>query len=135
MSRLNISFPWQWNSLSGVQAAQKLDDDYNAVPAGDITIRTYVLAASYTLTANDEFSFFLCVPTVDMTLSLPSSPGSLYSFWVSNQSATHTVTIVGTIAVNGTAPTLNTVLQASGHKGGLVVWNGSSWSLYTSLFS
>lgn len=135
MSRLNITFPWVFASLSGVQPASDLDDDFDAVPAGTITIGTRVLAASYVLTADDDYSYFLCVPTANMNLTLLGPvPPTDYSFFFSNQSTTKTVTLVGTVTIDGT-PVLNPVFPGNFGSlnnviGGLVVYDGSVWTLY-----
>jgi hypothetical protein len=67
-----------------------------------------------------------------MSLFLPSSPGPSFSFFITNQSATKTVQIFGTISINGAVPVLNPILTPGALvTGGLVVWDGSSWSLYS----
>ncbi len=138
MSRLQITYPFVFNSLSGVQPASELDDDYNAVPDGTITIATYVKAASFVLTEDDNYSTFLCVPTNDSNITLPTSPSTNYSFYFTNQSTTKTITLIGTVTVAGT-PIINPVFPDNypgftGLKGGLVVYDGSSWTIYPSLF-
>src|SRR5512135_1600407 len=138
LSRLNITFPWTFNSLSGNQPSSRLDDDYDAVPQGSVTIGTQVLATSDTLTADDEYSFFLCVPTNNMTLTMPSSPSTNYSFFVSNQSTTKTVQLIGAFTIDG-VPTLNPTLPGTFGSltnviGGLGVYDGSTWSLYPKLY-
>ena len=138
MSRLTINFPWVFNSLSGVQPSSKLDDDYDAVPQGDITIRTRVVAASVVLITDDEYSFFLCVPTNNMTLTPPASVATNYSFFVSNQSTNKTVQLIAAFTIDG-LPFLNPTLPGnfgslSNVIGGLAVWDGSTWSLYPRLY-
>lgn len=137
MSRLQITYPFVFNSLSGVQPASDLDDNYDAVPSGTITIATYVKAASFVLTEDDNYSTFICVPTNDSNITLPSSPSTDYSFFFSNQSATKLITIIGTVTIDGT-PILNPIFpdnygNFTGLKGGLVIYDGSSWTLYPSL--
>jgi hypothetical protein len=138
MSRLNITFPWVFNSLSGVQPSSDLDDDYNAVPQGDVTIRAKVLAASTVLTTDDEYSFFLCVPTNNMTITPPASVNPNYSFFVSNQSSLKTVQLIAPFTIDG-VPVLNPTLPGDFGSlldviGGLAINDGSTWSLYPQLF-
>jgi hypothetical protein len=136
MSRLQVTYPWLFNNLSGVRPASNLDDDFDAVsPDGIITIGTRVLAASYVLVADDDYSTFLCLPTNDMNLTLLApTPPTNYSFYFSNQSATKSVTLIGTVTIDG-APYLNPVFPGSfgtlDHvSGGLVVYDGSVWAFY-----
>src|SRR5947208_7743902 len=138
MSRLTINFPWIFASLSGVQPASTLDDDLDAVPAGDITIGTKVLAASRQLIADDDYSFFLCVPTANMNLSMPTSIATNYSFFVSNTITNKTVTLLAPFTIEG-QQVLNPVLpgtfgSVSNVRGGLAVFDGSTWSLYPRLY-
>ncbi len=138
MSRLRINFPWVFQSLSGVQPASELDDNNQAVSTGDVTIGARVLAASYAQVADDDFSFFLCVPTNNMNLSLPPTPNPNTSFWVSNQSTAKTVTLIGSLTIDG-VPITNPVLPGNFGSlvnviGGFAVFDGSTWNLYPKLF-
>lgn len=139
MSRIKINFPWIFNSLSGVQPASELDDNNKAIdPSGTITIGARVLAASYAQVADDDFSFFLCVPTNNMNLTLPPSPNPNTSFWVSNQSTTKTVTLLGSLTIGG-VPVTNPVFPGNFGSlanviGGFVVFDGSTWACYPKLF-
>lgn len=138
MSRLSINYSWLFQSLSGQQQASKLDDDFSDVQAGNVTIGGRVLAASYTMVADDIFSFFVCVPTNDMNLTPPSSLNANDSFWVSNQSTTKNVTLIASMTIDG-VPTLNPVLPGNYGSltnviGGFAIYDGSTWNLYPKLF-
>ncbi len=135
MSRLNINFPWIWNSLSGQQPASNLDDDYNAVPAGDITIRTKIKTGSYTLINDDEYSFILCRPVLaNMTLTPPTTPPAGWSFFWSDQSTnSKTVQLIASVTVDG-VPQLNPIFPTATITGGLMVYDGSTWSMFTRVF-
>lgn len=138
MSRITINFPWIFNSLSGVQPSSELDDNFDAASAGNITIGARVLAASYAQVADDDFSFFLCVPTNDMNLTLPPTPNANTSFWVSNQSTTKNVTLIGSLTIDGQQIT-NPILPGNFGSltnviGGFCVFDGSTWNLYPRLF-
>ena len=137
MSRLTVNFPFVWNSLSGQQPASNLDADNNAIsPSGTITIGTKVKAGSYTLIADDEYSFILCVPTANMTLNLANVAATNYSFFFSNQSTTtnRTVQLLASVTVDGT-PTLNpSFTSGPGARGGLVWFDGSTWSMSSKPF-
>jgi len=138
MSRLDIAYPWDFTSMSGPQSTERLMDNFNAVPEGVITIKTQVLAGSYQLITDDEYSFFLCVPTNDMTLSPPLSVDTNYSFFVSNQHTSTSVVLQGSWTIEGeevTDPSLpGTFGGVNDVRGGLAVWDGSTWSLYPRLF-
>lgn len=138
MSRIKINFPWIFNSLSGVQPASEIDDDNNAVSSGTITIGARVLAASYAMVADDEFSFLLCVPTANMNVTLPPSPNPASSFWISNQNTAKNVTLLGSLTIDG-VPVNNPVFPGNFGSlvnviGGFVVFDGSTWSVYPKLF-
>jgi hypothetical protein len=139
VSRLTINFPWLFAALSGQQPASKLDDEFDAVPSGDVTIRAKVLATSYVLVTDDEYSTFVCVPTNNMTLTPPASVATNYSFYVSNQSTTgKTVQLMAPFTIDSQA-VLNPTLPGNfgsltGVIGGLAIYDGSTWSLYPKLF-
>jgi hypothetical protein len=138
VSRIRINFPWIFASLSGVQPASELDDNNTAVDSGTITIGARVLAASYAQVADDDFSFFLCVPTNNMNLTLPPSPNPSTSFWVSNQNTVKTVTLIGSLTIDG-VPVTNPGLPGNFGSlvnviGGFCVFDGSTWSLFPKLF-
>lgn len=138
MSRIDIDYPWVFMSQSGIVTAQELDDNFDAVKQAVIAIGTRVLAASYQLIDDDDYSFFLCVPTNNMTLSPPSSVAPNFSFWVSNQHTSTSVQLMGSWTIDG-EEVLNPTIPGDygdlvGVKGGLAVNDGSTWSLYPSLF-
>jgi hypothetical protein len=138
VSRIKVNFAWIFNSLSGVQPASELDDNFDAVPGGSITVGARVLAASYAMNADDEYSFLLCVPTNNMNVTLPPSPNTDSSFFISNQSTTKNVTLMGTVTIGGQVTT-NPVFPGdfgplNNVTGGFVVYDGSTWSVYPQFF-
>ena len=135
MSRINVTFPNAFNSLSGQQPASELDDNFDAVPGGSITIGTRVKTGSYTLVADDEFSFFVCQPTNPMTLNLANVAQQEYSFFFSHQSSltSKTIQLLASITVDG-VPHLNPIFPTATVKGGLVWYDGTTWSMSSKLF-
>lgn len=138
MSRISINFPWIFNSLSGKQPAQDLDDNFDAAAQGNVTIGTRVLAGSYVMVADDEYSFLLCVPTANMNITLPSNPPANFSFFVSNQVTAKNVTLIAPLTIEG-QQVLNPVLPGNFGSlnnviGGLCVFDGSTWSMYPKLY-
>ena len=138
MSRIVVNFPFVFNSLGGVQPALDLDDNFNAIDLGTITISTRYTTGSQQLITDDDFSFFLCNPTNNINLTPPASMAANYSFWMSNQSTTKTVTLIGNCTVNGEAAT-NPVFPGTfggiaNVRGGLVVYDGSTLRMFSNLF-
>lgn len=138
MSRIIVNFPFIFNSLSGVQPASELDDNFSAIDFATITIGTRILYASTTLEADDDYSFFLCLPTNDMNISTPGSMATNYSFYVSNQSATKNVQLNGAWTIDD-LPFVNPVLPGtfgslSDVRGGLAVYDGATLRLFPKLF-
>lgn len=138
MSRIVVNFPFIFNSLSGVQPASELDDNFAAIDFGTITIQTKLLYASTTLVTDDDYSFMLCLPTNNMNISVPGSMAADYSFYVSNQSTTKTVTLVGPWTIDD-LPFMNPVLPGSfgslsNVRGGLAVYDGATLRLFPKLF-
>lgn len=137
--RIIINFPFIFNSLSGVQPASELDANFNQVDLGTITIGAKMLYASTTLLALDnDYDFLLCIPTNDMNITVPGSMPDNYSFWVSNQSSTKNVTLIGNWTIDG-LPFTNPVLPGSFGSlsnviGGLAVYDGSTLRLFPKLF-
>ena len=137
-ARLFASFPFIFNSLSGVQPASDLDTDFNAVNLGTVSIGTQILTGSQTLVASNDYSFFLCRPASNMNLTMPSSPVANWSFFVSNQSNANTVSLLGPWVIAGQS-VMNPVLPGNfgslnNVKGGLAVYDGAVFTLYPSLY-
>lgn len=138
MSRIQVNFPWVFNNLGGSQPAYELDNNFDAIDLGTITIGTRVIAGSLTLNADDDYSMFLCVPTNDMNLTPPSSMATNFSFFMSNQSTTKDVTVMAEVTIDG-EEVFHPVFPGdfgglTGVKGGLFVYDGSTMQCYPKLF-
>ena len=137
MSRIVVDFPIVFNSLGGVQPAQDLDDNFNQIDLGTITINTRFTVGSTQLVTDDAFSFFLCEPTNDINLTPPTSMDTNYSFFVSNQSTTKNVTLIGSFTINGEAvmnPVFPGTFGSVASKGALIVFDGATLRGYSKLF-
>jgi hypothetical protein len=138
MSRIVVNFPFVFNMLSGVQPASELDQNFNAVDLGTITIQTQILYGSTTLITDNDYSFFLCLPTNNMNITTPGSMAANYSFFVSNQSTVKTVTLIGPWTIDG-LPFTNPVLPGTfgtlaNVRGGLAVFDGATLRLFPKLY-
>jgi hypothetical protein len=137
--RIIVNFPFVFNSLSGVQPASDLDSNFNQVDLGTITIGAVMLYASTTLQATDsDYNFLVCMPTNDMNLTMPGSMATNFSFYVSNQSSTKNVTLLGSWTIDG-LPFVNPVLPGTfgtlaNVRGGLAVFDGATLRLFPKLF-
>jgi hypothetical protein len=137
--RIIVSYPFVFNSLSGVQPASELDSNFNQVDLGTITIGAQILYASTTLLAKDsDYNFLLCLPTNNMNITMPGSMPTWFSFWVSNQSSNKTVTLLGSWTIDG-LPFINPILPGSFGSlsnviGGFAVFDGATLRLFPKLF-
>jgi|SRR5215831_2106358 len=137
--RVVVNFPFVFNSLSGVQPASELDQNFTQVDLGTITIGTIMLFASTTLqTVDADYNFFLCMPTNNMNIQAPAVMTPNFSFYVSNQSTVKTVTLIGPWTIDG-LPFMNPVLPGSfgslsNVRGGLAVYDGATLRLFPKLF-
>lgn len=141
MARFSTTFPFTFNNAPGDTPASHLDDDFDAVNDGELTIRFQELSDGndYNVVQDDEFSFFICKGVVDFQVIPPVAPSTGFGFFLSNETRQETpeidVTICCTIYV-GTVQYTNPTLVGDfppyffNVKGGVVQYDGNQYNFY-----
>ena len=146
MGRYQTTFPWTFNNAPGDQPGSRLDDDYNAVNQGVLTIRAQELSDGndYNVEQDDEYSYFVCKGVDDFQIIPPVAPPTGFGFFFSNETRQEAieigVTLCCTVAV-GTVVYTNPVLNRDfppyffNVKGGLVQYDGNQYNFYPLYFA
>lgn len=141
MGRYQTTFPYTFNNAPGDQPANRIDQDFEAVNDGLLTIRAQELSDGndYNVLQDDEYSYFVCKGAADFQIIPPVAPPTGFGFFFSNETRQETieigVTLCCTVAV-GTAVYTNPVLNRDflpyflNVKGGLVQYDGNQWNFY-----
>lgn len=141
MGRITVTFPYTFGNAPGNTPASRLDDDFNAVNDGEISIRLQELSDGndYNVEQDDEYSFFVCKGASDFQIIPPPAPPAGFGFFVSNETAQQSpqieVTLCCTIFV-GTTQYINPVLVGDfpplfhNIKGGAVQFDGNQYNFY-----
>lgn len=141
MARFTTAFPFTFNNAPGDRPASELDDDFNAVNQGFISIRAQELSngVDYNVVQDDEYSFFVCKGVTDFQIIPPVAPPTGFGFFVSNetqQEAVHIdLTLCCTIFVGPTSYS-NPILIGDFPpyffkvKGGLIQYDGNNYQFY-----
>src|SRR5262245_12895699 len=146
MGRFQTTFPFRFQQEAGNQPASQLDDDFDAVNDGILTIRTQELSTGvdYNVQEDDEYSFFVCKGTADFQVIPPVAPPTGFSFFISNETTQEAVQILVTICctifvgnVQYTNPTIVGDFPPNFHnvKGGLVQFDGNDYFFYPLFFA
>lgn len=146
MGRYSTTFPWTFNNAPGDTPGSHLDDDYNAVNDGILTIRAQELSDGndYNVEQDDEFTYFVCKGVDDFQIIPPVAPPTGFGFFFSNETKQEAieigVTLCCTVAV-GTVSYTNPILNRNfppyffNVKGGLVQYDGNQYNLYPLFFA
>jgi hypothetical protein len=146
MARFSTTIPWQFNNAPGDQPGSRLDDNFDAVNDGTLTIRAEELSdgVDYDVQQDDEYSFFVCKGTDDFQIIPPLAPPAGFGFFFSNETTQEAVeigvTLCCTVFVGTTEYTNPELVQDfPPHfyrvKGGLVQYNGSDYYFYPLFFA
>lgn len=141
MGRFSTTFPYTFNNAPGDQPGSRLDDDFDAVNDGTITIRAQELSDGndYNVTQDDEYSYFVCKGVDDFQIIPPVAPPTGFGFFFSNETQQEAVEIEVTLCctifvgtVQYTNPTLNGDFPPNffNVKGGLVQYDGNNYFFY-----
>src|ERR1700675_3308234 len=116
MARIQVVFPNTFNNAPGDQPGSTLDEDFDAVNDGVLTIRAQELStgSDYPVAQDDEFSYFVCKGVSDFQIIPPVAPPTGFGFFFSNETRQEAVEILVTLCctvfvgtVQYTNPTLN----------------------------
>jgi hypothetical protein len=146
MGRYQTAFPHTFNSAPGDQPASYLDQDFDAVNEGILTIRAQELSTGddYNVVQDDEYSFFVCKGVTDFQVIPPSAPPPGFGFFLSNETKQDAIQIGVTIcctlfvgSVQYTNPVLirNFLPNYLDVKGGLVQYDGNNYNFYPLFFA
>ena len=141
MGRIQVTFPNTFNNAAGDQPGSKLDEDFDAVNDGTITIRAQELStgSDYNVTQDDEFSCFVCKGTSDFQIIPPVAPPTGFGFWFSNETKQEAVEIgvtlcctvfVGTVSYSNPELIRDFPPYFFNVKGGLVQYDGNQYNFY-----
>ncbi len=141
MGRIQVTFPNTFTDASGDQPGSKLDEDFEAVNDGTVTIRVQELSDGndYNVVQDDEFSYFVCKGTSDFQIIPPVAPPTGFGFWFSNETRQEAVEIGVTLCCTvfvGTVQYVNPELIRNfppyffNVKGGLVQFDGNQYNFY-----
>lgn len=146
MGRFSTTFPFTFNNAPGDQPGSRLDDDFDAVNDGTITIRAQELStgSDYNVVQDDEFSYFICKGTSDFQIIPPVAPPTGFGFWFSNETRQETVEIdvtlcctifVGTVSYSNPALVRDFAPYFFNVKGGLVQYDGNQYNFYPMFYA
>ena len=146
MGRYQTAFPFTFNNAPGDQPASHLDQDFDAVNEGILTIRAEELSSGddYNVVQDDEYSFFVCKGVEDFQVIPPPAPPPGFGFFLSNETLQDGVQIGVTICCTlfvGTVQYTNPVLirdfapNYTNVKGGLVQYDGNNYNFYPLFYS
>ena len=76
MGRYQTTFPYTFNNAPGDLPASRLDDDFDAVNLGVLTLRAQELSDGndYNVEQDDEYSYFVCKGVDDFQIIPPVAP-------------------------------------------------------------
>ncbi len=141
MGRYQTAFPFTFNNAPGDRPASELDDNFEAVNDGVLTLRFQELSTGndYDVVQDDEFSYFVAKGVDDFQIIPPVSPPTGFGFWFSNETRQEAVeidlTICCTLYVGPTAY-LNPIIVGDfppyffNVKGGFLQFDGNNWIFY-----
>jgi hypothetical protein len=146
MARFQTTFPFTFNNAPGDTPGSNLDDDFNAVNDGTLTIRAQELSDGndYNVEQDDEYSFFVCKGVVDFQIIPPVAPPTGFGFFFSNETRQEAVEIEVTLCCTvfvGSVQYVNPVLVGDflpnfgNVKGGLVQFDGNDYFFYPLFFA
>ncbi len=146
MGRFFTTFPNSFNNAPGDQPGSKLDEDFDAVNDGMITIRVQELSDGndYNVVQNDEFSYFVCKGVDDFQIIPPVAPPTGFGFFFSNETKQEAIEIEVTLCCTvfvGTVQYVNPTLNGDfpphffNVKGGLVQFDGNDYFFYPLFFA
>jgi|SRR6266850_4831357 len=146
MGRFFTTFPNAFNNAPGDQPGSKLDEDFDAVNDGQITIRAQELSDGndYNVVQDDEFSYFVCKGVDDFQIIPPVAPPTGFGFFFSNETRQEAVEIEVTLCCTvfvGTVQYVNPILDGDfppnyfNVKGGLVQFDGNDYFFYPLFFA
>jgi len=146
MGRYATAFPFTFNNAPGDRPASELDDNFNAVNSGYLTIRAQELSdgVDYDVVQDDEFSFFVCKGVDDFQIIPPVAPPAGFGFFVSNETQQDAVqinlTLCCTIFVGPTSYSNPTLIgdfppYFFNVKGGLIQYDGNNYQFYPLFFA
>ena len=141
MGRLQVTFPNTFNNAAGDQPGSKLDEDFDAVNDGTISIRAQELStgSDYNVLQDDEFTYFVCKGTSDFQIIPPVAPPTGFGFWFSNETKQEAAEIgvtlcctvfVGTVSYSNPELIRNFPPYFFNVKGGLVQYDGNQYNFY-----
>jgi len=145
MGRYATTFPWAFNQVPGDIPASRLDDDFEAVNDGVLTIRAQELSTGddYNVTQDDEYSYFVCKGVSDFQVIPPNAPPAGFGFFLSNETRQNAVEIgvticctlnVGTVQYTNPELIRNFPPFFNNVKGGLVQYDGNDYNFYPLFF-
>lgn len=141
MARFSTTFPFTFNNAPGDQPGSRLDQDFEAVNDGEITIRAQELSSGsdYNVVQDDEFSYFVCKGVSDFQIIPPVAPPAGFGFFFSNETRQEAVEIdvtlcctvfVGTVSYSNPALVRDFPPYFFNVKGGLVQFDGNQYNFY-----